>query len=87
MSRRLSPRRLPGGTFPSPVQRYDHRHHDFFWRYQDETRSVEGNRGWLERSVLGVDHWTRFLDRIGREVLERVRIRQHLLSEPLDYGA
>ena len=77
----------PFGAFPSPVQGYYRRHHDFFRRYHDETRTVEGNRGWLERWVLGVDDWTGFLDRIGPEVLEQVRIRQHLLSEPLDYGA
>src|SRR5712692_7401556 len=80
MSRRLSPRRLPFGAFPSPAQGYYRRHRDFVQRYHDETRTVEGNRGWLERWVLGVDDWTGFLDRIGPEVLEQVRIRQHLLS-------
>jgi hypothetical protein len=59
----------------------------FFTRYHEETRTVEGNRAWLERWVFAVDDWRGFLDRVGPEVLEQVRIRQHLLSEPLDYGA
>ncbi len=77
----------PFGAFPSPVQGYYRRHHDFFTRFHDETRTVDGNRAWLERWVFGVDDWSGFLDRVGPEVLEQVRIRQHLLSEPLDYGA
>ena len=77
----------PFGAFPSPVQGYYRRHHDFFTRFHEETRTVEGNRAWLERWVFGVDDWTGFLERVGPEVLEQARIRQHLLSEPLDYGA
>lgn len=76
----------PFGAFPSPVQGYYRRHHDFFRRYHDETRTVEGNHAWLERWVFGVDDWAGFLDRVGPEVLEQVRIRQHSFSEPLDYG-
>jgi glutaconate CoA-transferase, subunit A len=77
----------PFGAFPSPVQGYYRRHHDFFRLFHDESRTVEGNRKWLERWVLGVDDWNGFLDRVGPEVLEQIRITHHLLSAPLDYGA
>lgn len=77
----------PFGAFPSPVQGYYRRYHDFFTRYHEETRTVEGNRRWLDHWIFGVDDWTGFLDRVGSETLEQIRIRQHLLSEPLDYGA
>ncbi len=77
----------PFGAFPSPVQGCYRRHHDFFKRYHDETRTVEGNQRWLDQWVFGVDDWKGFLDRVGSEVLEQIRIRQHLFSEPLDYGA
>jgi hypothetical protein len=43
--------------------------------------------GWLDRWVLGVADWKGFLARVGTDALEAVRVKQPLLSEPLDYGA
>lgn len=77
----------PFGAYPSPVQGYYGRHHDFFRRFHEESRTVEGNREWLERWVFGVDDCKGLLDRVGADALERIRIRRHLFSEPLDYGA
>ncbi len=77
----------PFGAFPSPVQGCYRRHHDFFKRYHDETRTVDGNQRWLDQWVFGVDDWKGFLDRVGSEMLEQIRIKQPLFSEPLDYGA
>jgi glutaconate CoA-transferase subunit A len=77
----------PFGAYPSPVQGCYRRDHDFFRRYHDESRTVDGNRAWLARWVYGVDDWKGFLDQVGRDVLERLRITDHRPSEPLDYGA
>jgi glutaconate CoA-transferase subunit A len=77
----------PFGAFPSPVQGCYRRHHDFFGRYHEQSRTVEGNRAWLDRWVHGVEDWPGFLDLVGQDVLEAIRIRQPLLSDPLDYGA
>jgi glutaconate CoA-transferase subunit A len=77
----------PFGAFPSPVQGYYRRHHDSFGRYHDESRTVEGNRAWLDRCVHGVDDWKGFLDLVGADVLEQIRIKRPLPSDPLDYGA
>ena len=77
----------PFGAYPSPVQGYYGRHHDFYHRFHEESRTVEGNRDWLERWVFGVDDGKGFLDRVGAEALEQIRIRRRLPSEPLDYGA
>jgi glutaconate CoA-transferase, subunit A len=77
----------PFGAYPSPVQGYYGRDHEFYRRFHEESRTAEGNLDWLDRWVLGVDDWKGFLDRVGAEVLERIRIRRHLPSEPLDYGA
>jgi glutaconate CoA-transferase subunit A len=77
----------PFGAFPSPVQGFYGRHHDFFHRYHQESRTIEGNRDWLERWVFGVDDWKGFLDRVGADALEQIRITRHLPSEPVDYGA
>ncbi len=77
----------PFGAFPSPVQGHYGRHHEFYRRFHEESRTVEGNQEWLERWVLGVDDWKGFLDRVGSDALERIRIRRPRPSEPLDYGA
>jgi glutaconate CoA-transferase subunit A len=77
----------PFGAYPSPVQGCYGRDHDFYHRFHEESRTVEANREWLERWVLGVDDWKGFLDRLGPEALDRIRIKRHLPSDPLDYGA
>jgi glutaconate CoA-transferase subunit A len=77
----------PFGAFPSPVQGYYGRCHAFYHGYHEETRTPEGSRAWLERWVLGVKDWTGFLEQVGPEALEAIRIRERRPSEPLDYGA
>lgn len=77
----------PYGAFPSPVQGCYGRHHDFYRRFHEESRTVEGNRAWLDRWVYGVTDWKGFLGLLGPEALEAIRIARHLPSEPLDYGA
>jgi glutaconate CoA-transferase subunit A len=77
----------PFGAFPSPVQGAYRRDHDFFHRYHDESKTVEGTRRWLDHWIMGVADWKGFLDRVGRERLDRLRVTKPLLSEPLDYGA
>src|SRR6266545_4482781 len=77
----------PYGAFPSPVQGCYGRHHDFYHRFHEESRTAEGNRAWLDRWIHGVSDWKGFLGLLGPEALETIRIRRHLPSEPLDYGA
>jgi glutaconate CoA-transferase, subunit A len=77
----------PFGAYPSPLQGCYRRHHEFFRRFHDESRTVEGNRAWLERFVRGVDDWPGFLRLIGADVLDALRVARPLLSDPLDYGA
>ena len=77
----------PFGAYPSPLQGCYRRHHDFFGRFHDESRTVEGNRAWLDRFIHGVDDWQGFLGVVGADVLDTLRIAHHLPSDPLDYGA
>jgi glutaconate CoA-transferase subunit A len=77
----------PLGAFPSPVQGHYRRHHDFYHRFHDESRTVEGFQQWLARWVHGVPDWKGFLSRLDPGVLDAARIRTPLPSEPLDYGA
>ena len=77
----------PFGAFPSPVQGCYGRHHDSFHQFHEASRTAAGNRDWLARSVYDVDDWKGFLDRVGADALERIRITPSLPSDPLDYGA
>ena len=77
----------PFGAYPSPVQGCYRRHHDFFGRFHGESRTVEGNRAWLDRFIHGVDDWQGFLGVVGTDVLDTIRIARPLYSDPLDYGA
>jgi glutaconate CoA-transferase subunit A len=76
----------PFGALPSPLQGFYGRHHDFFARYHDASRTPEGFARWLDEWVLGVADWKGFLDRLGTDTLKPLIPRRHLLSEPLDYS-
>ena len=77
----------PFGAFPSPVQGHYRRHHDSYHHFHEESRTVEGFQQWLAHWVHGVSGWNDFLARVGPATLDAVRVKQPLLSEPLDYGA
>jgi glutaconate CoA-transferase subunit A len=76
----------PFGALPSPLQGCYGRHHDFFARYHDASRTLEGFRLWLDEWVFGVGDWKGFLDRLGAETLKQLMPGRRLLSEPLDYS-
>ena len=77
----------PFGAFPSPVQGCYGRHHDFFHRYHDESRTVDGFQKWLAHWVHDVPDWAGFLARLDAGVLDALRVKHSRPSEPLDYGA
>ncbi len=77
----------PFGAFPSPLQGFYARDHEFFHRYHEESRTVEGTRAWLERWVLGVEDWRDFRDRLGAARLEAVRVKTARPALPADFGA
>jgi glutaconate CoA-transferase subunit A len=77
----------PFGALPSPLQGCYGRHHEFYARYHEASRTPEGFARWLDEWVIGVGDWKGFLDRLGPETLKSLVPKRRLLSEPLDYGA
>src|SRR5277367_5542594 len=76
----------PGGAHPSPVQGYYGRDHAFFERYHEETRRIEDFESWLSKWVLqGADRRDYFKE-LGAERFGALRVRDHALSAPADYG-
>jgi glutaconate CoA-transferase subunit A len=76
----------PFGAFPSPLQGCYARDHDFFHRYHEESRTVEGTRAWLDRWVMEPGDWKGFLERLGAERLEAIRAKAPRPSLPVDLG-
>jgi glutaconate CoA-transferase, subunit A len=77
----------PFGAYPSLVRGCYERGHDFYHRYQEESRTAEGTRAWLDRWVYGVADWKGFLSALGAAALDAVRVKTPRISDPLDYGA
>jgi glutaconate CoA-transferase subunit A len=73
----------PGGAHPSPVQGYFKRDHTFYRDYAEQSRSVDGYLAWLERWVMGVPDRATYLQHFD---LASLRVSQHRMSEPVDYG-
>ena len=73
----------PGGAHPSPVQGHFRRDHAFYRDYAAESRSAEGFEAWLRKWVLDVPGRSAYLELID---LDRIRIKQHRLSAPADFG-
>ena len=77
----------PFGAYPSPLQGFYARDHDFFARYHTETRTVEGMRDWLRRWVVEPGDWKGFLARVGAPRLDALRARTPRPALPVDLGA
>jgi glutaconate CoA-transferase, subunit A len=73
----------PGGAHPSPVQGFFKRDHAFYRDYAERSRSVDGYLAWLEQWVMGVADRAAYLSHFDTTAL---RVTQHRMSEPVDYG-
>jgi glutaconate CoA-transferase, subunit A len=73
----------PGGAHPSPVQGFFKRAHAFYRDYAEQSRTVDGFQSWLERWVTQVPDRATYMAQVDAESL---RISQHRMSEPVDYG-
>jgi glutaconate CoA-transferase subunit A len=76
----------PGGAHPSPVQGYYGRDHAFFEQYHDQTRRIEDFESWLSQWILEVPDRRDYNKQLGAERLDALRVREHALSAPADFG-
>jgi glutaconate CoA-transferase subunit A len=76
----------PWGAHPSPVQGYYGRDHAFFHEYHEQTRKLDGFEKWLTRWVTGVPTRAAYLEQLGSARTGGLRVRQHALSVPVDFG-
>jgi len=76
----------PWGAHPSPVQGYYGRDHAFFHEYHERTRKLDEFEKWLARWVTGVPSRAAYLGQLGGGRVEGLKVRQHALSVPVDFG-
>ncbi len=76
----------PWGSHPSPVQGFSSRDHDVYSEYEQLSRTPEGFDDWLYQTVTGVADRRAYIERLGAERLERLKVREHAFAHPVDYG-
>jgi glutaconate CoA-transferase subunit A len=76
----------PWGAHPSPVQGYYGRDHAFFHEYHDQTRELDGFERWIKRWVAEVSSRDAYLKLLGDSRADKLRVREHALSVPVDFG-
>jgi glutaconate CoA-transferase, subunit A len=76
----------PWAAHPSPVPGAYRRDHAFFTDYHEQSRRGEDYETWLARWVLGAPNRRAYLERLGRERIEALAVREHAYSAPADFG-
>ena len=76
----------PWGAHPSPTPGYYNRDHRAFLEYRDASRTEEAFRRWLKEWVDDVRIPADYLRLLGEDRLRELALKQHLFSEPVDYG-
>ena len=76
----------PGGAHPSPVQGHYGRDHAFFSDYHEHSRKLEDFEAWLSRWVLQPGSRRDYTLQLGADRTDALRLREHALAVPADYG-
>jgi len=77
---------VPWGAHPSPVPGFYNRDHDVFLDYQRDSRTPEAFANWLQQTVFDIPNRQTYCQLLGYARLETLRISQHRLAAPVDYG-
>jgi glutaconate CoA-transferase subunit A len=77
---------LPWGAHPSPAPGYYNRDHQMFLEYRDASRRSDSFNNWRRNWIDSVRTPEDYLKKIGKDRLGKLRLTQHSLSEPVDYG-
>lgn len=76
----------PWGAHPSPVPGYYNRDHDAFIEYRNKSKTPETFEKWMKYWVDNVKTSDDYLRLLGKERVVKLKLKNHLLSEPADYG-
>ena len=76
----------PWGAHPSSAPGYYNRDHQTFLDYRDASRSPDSFLNWRCDWIESVGTPEDYLEKLGNDRLVNLRLTQHLISEPVDYG-
>ena len=76
----------PWGAHPSPMPGFYNRDHQAFVDYQQASRTAEGYNRWKATWIDGVSDRRQYVDRLGSERMQSLALKEHLVSEPADFG-
>jgi glutaconate CoA-transferase subunit A len=76
----------PWGAHPSPAPGHYNRDHRAFLEYRDDSRTEEAFRLWLKKWVDDIRIPADYQRLLGKDRLRELDLKQHLFSEPVDYG-
>jgi len=76
----------PWGAHPAPVQGYYGRDHAFFAEYHEQSRKLEDFERWVEHWVLKVPSRADYLKQLGDNRVGALKVHEHALSAPADFG-
>ncbi len=77
---------VPWGAHPSPVPGFYNRDHRAFTDYRNESRTSEAFIRWRKHWVDSVREPEDYLNILGAERIQTLQLKQHLYSQPVDYG-
>jgi glutaconate CoA-transferase subunit A len=77
---------VPWGGHPSPVPGCYNRDHQAFIDYREQSRTADAFADWHRRWVKGVKTREGYLDLVGHERMNSLRLKHHVYSETADYG-
>lgn len=78
---------VPWGAHPSPVQGYYNRDNEYYREYHEQTKTREQFQSWLQHWVLGVKDCREYLERLGAERVEGLKVRKHAYAARTDFGS
>ena len=76
---------VPFACHPSYAQGYYDRDNEFYLAWDKVSESVESVKAWLDEWVFGVKDRAEYMEKLGEEKREQLKI-EALMSEPVNYG-
>ena len=76
----------PWGAHPSPLPGFYNRDHQAFIDYRDGSKTPEAFKAWRKYWVDPVHRPEDYMRLLGPERMEALKLKQHLYSDPVDYG-
>ena len=76
----------PYGAHPSPVQGYYNRDNSYYSEYHRGTKTRTDFETWLNHWVTGVSGRSEYLERLGAERVESLKVKKHAYTARTDFG-